>query len=134
MQACGSSAALALGARSLPRVLDGRHTGAARLTAHTASVLMWCRARAQAAFGDALKGVEQVEAVSTSATAAAVDAHLDMLRPAITSYGATVQVGPSGLPVPEPVISSHADLRTCDNRCTQKIRAPAAGAQAKQRC
>ncbi len=49
------------------------------------------RARAQAAFGDALTGVEQVEAVSTSATAAAVDAHLDMLRPAITSYGGTVQ-------------------------------------------
>ena len=48
--------------------------------------------RVQAAFGDALKGVEQVEAVSTSATAAAVDAHLDMLRPAITSYGASVQV------------------------------------------
>ena len=46
----------------------------------------------QGAFGDALKGVEQVEAVNTSATAAAVDAHLDMLRPAITSYGATVQV------------------------------------------
>ena len=48
--------------------------------------------RAQAAFGDALKGVEQVDAVETSATAAAVDAHLDMLRPAITSYGASVQV------------------------------------------
>ena len=47
---------------------------------------------AQAAFGDALKGVEQVDAVETSATAAAVDAHLDMLRPAITSYGASVQV------------------------------------------
>jgi len=49
------------------------------------------RGRAQAAFGDALTGVEQVEAVSMSATAGVVDAHLDMLRPAITSYGATVQ-------------------------------------------
>ncbi|KAK9833449.1 hypothetical protein WJX81_006415 [Elliptochloris bilobata] len=46
----------------------------------------------KAAFGGALKGVEQVDSVETSATAAAVDAHLDMLRPAITSYGATVQV------------------------------------------
>ena len=58
----------------------------------------------QGAFGDALKGVEQVEAVNTSATAAAVDAHLDMLRPAITSYGATVQVWP-GNPNPSLPIS-----------------------------
>ena len=55
----------------------------------------------QGAFGDALKGVEQVEAVNTSTTAAAVDAHLDMLRPAITSYGATVQVW-LGYPNPNP--------------------------------
>ena len=39
--------------------------------------------------------------MNTSATAAAVDAHLDMLRPAITSYGATVQVW-LGYPNPNP--------------------------------
>ncbi|EIE23413.1 NifU-domain-containing protein [Coccomyxa subellipsoidea C-169] len=46
----------------------------------------------QGAFGDKLKGVLQVDATSTASDLASVDAHLDMLRPAIASYGASVQV------------------------------------------
>ena len=46
----------------------------------------------QGAFGSKLKGVQQLDAVSTSANMPAVDAHLDMLRPAIASYGAKVEV------------------------------------------
>lgn len=46
----------------------------------------------QGAFGSKLKGVQQLDAVSTSANVPAVDAHLDMLRPAIASYGAKVEV------------------------------------------
>ncbi len=50
---------------------------------------------AQGAFGDKLKGVQQVDSVSTASDVASVDAHLEMLRPAIASYGASVQVGPA---------------------------------------
>ncbi len=50
---------------------------------------------AQGAFGEKLKGVLQVDATSTASDLASVDAHLDMLRPAIASYGASVQVSPS---------------------------------------
>ena len=50
----------------------------------------------QAAFGEKLKGVEQVDAAFTASDMASVEAHLDMLRPAIASYGATVQARPSG--------------------------------------
>ena len=46
----------------------------------------------QAAFGEQLKGVEQVDAQSTSATVAGIDGHLDQLRPAIQSYGGSVKV------------------------------------------
>ena len=46
----------------------------------------------QSAFGGALKGVQQVGAQDTSATLATVDAHLDMLRPAIANYGGSVAV------------------------------------------
>lgn len=46
----------------------------------------------QSAFGEALKGVQQVGAVDTSATLASVDAHLDMLRPAISNYGGSIVV------------------------------------------
>ncbi|CAL8472276.1 g11818 [Coccomyxa elongata] len=46
----------------------------------------------QGAFGDKLKGVQQVDSVSTASDVASVDAHLEMLRPAIASYGASVQV------------------------------------------
>ncbi|KAK9905518.1 hypothetical protein WJX75_001443 [Coccomyxa subellipsoidea] len=46
----------------------------------------------QGAFGEKLKGVQQVDSTSTASDMASVEAHLDMLRPAIASYGATVQV------------------------------------------
>jgi alanine racemase len=51
----------------------------------------------QGAFGERLKGVQQVDAAggggaNTGAGVAAVDAHMDMLRPAIASYGASVEV------------------------------------------
>lgn len=46
----------------------------------------------QAAFGEKLKDVQQVDTTDTSSSVASVNAHLDMLRPAIASYGATVEV------------------------------------------
>jgi hypothetical protein len=52
----------------------------------------WC-VDAQAAFGEKLRDVQQVEAASTSSSVESVDGHLDMLRPAIASYGASVEVG-----------------------------------------
>ncbi len=55
----------------------------------------------QGAFGSKLKGVQQLDAVSTSASVSAVDAHLDMLRPAIASYGAKVEVRMFLLGIPE---------------------------------
>lgn len=50
--------------------------------------------RAQSAFGEELKEVQQVNAIDTSASLGTVDAHLDMLRPAISNYGGSVQVPP----------------------------------------
>lgn len=46
----------------------------------------------QAAFGDQLKGVEQVDVQNTAATVVGVDGHLNQLRPAIQSYGGSVKV------------------------------------------
>lgn len=46
----------------------------------------------QNAFGEALLEVQQVNAIDTSASLATVDAHLDMLRPAISNYGGSVEV------------------------------------------
>lgn len=48
-----------------------------------------------AAFGDALKGVEQIGVQNSSASSPEVEAHLDSLRPAIASYGGLVKVLPS---------------------------------------
>ena len=48
----------------------------------------------QGAFGERLKEVKQVDAIDTRATVAGVDSHLDMLRPAIKSYGGSVKVRP----------------------------------------
>lgn len=53
--------------------------------------------RAQSAFGEELKEVQQVNAIDTSASLGTVDAHLDMLRPAISNYGGSVQVPPPPL-------------------------------------
>lgn len=39
-----------------------------------------------------MKGVEQVDAKDTSTTVFSVNSHLDMLRPAIKSYGGSVEV------------------------------------------
>ena len=46
----------------------------------------------QGAFGAKLKGVQQLDAANLSADVATIDAHLDVLRPAIASYGAKVEV------------------------------------------
>ena len=65
----------------------------------------------QGAFGDILKGVEQVDAGGGGgggADVAGVDAHLDMLRPAIASYGASVEVRPWGVLLTLPCM---ADVR-----------------------
>ena len=47
----------------------------------------------QAAYGEQLKGVEQVDVQNNAATVAGVDGHLNQLRPAIQSYGGSVKVG-----------------------------------------
>lgn len=52
----------------------------------------------QGAFGAQLKGVQQLDAANLAADVASVDAHLDMLRPAIASYGAKVEVSSAKLP------------------------------------
>jgi Fe-S cluster biogenesis protein NfuA len=44
------------------------------------------------AFGDKLKEVTQVDAIDTSASVSSVNSHLDMLRPAIKSFGGSVEV------------------------------------------
>ena len=46
----------------------------------------------QGAFGEALKEVRQVDAKDTSSSVLSVNSHLDMLRPAIKSYGGSVEV------------------------------------------
>ena len=46
----------------------------------------------QGAFGEALKEVKQVDAKDTSSSVFSVNSHLDMLRPAIKSYGGSVEV------------------------------------------
>lgn len=58
----------------------------------TSTMKMGIERALQAAFGEQLKGVEQVDAQSTSATVAGIDGHLDQLRPAIQSYGGSVKV------------------------------------------
>jgi Fe-S cluster biogenesis protein NfuA len=58
----------------------------------TATMKMGIERALKSAFGDALKEVQQVGAIDTSATMASVDAHLDMLRPAISNYGGSVVV------------------------------------------
>jgi len=49
----------------------------------------------QNAFGDKVKEVKQVGAIDTSASVSSVNSHLDMLRPAIMSFGGSVEVGPA---------------------------------------
>ena len=51
------------------------------------AVLLW-----QATFGEQLLEVQQVDQIDTSASVDSVNGHLDMLRPAIQSYGGTVEV------------------------------------------
>ena len=46
----------------------------------------------QDAFGESIKEVRQVDGQEKVVTAAAVNSHLDMLRPAIKSYGGKVEV------------------------------------------
>jgi len=58
----------------------------------TATMKMGIERALKSAFGDALLEVQQVNAVDTSASLATIDAHLDMLRPAISNYGGSVQV------------------------------------------
>jgi len=58
----------------------------------TTTMKMGVERRLQEAFGDQLKEVVQVNALDTSASVASVDAHLDLLRPAIKNYGGSVEV------------------------------------------
>ena len=46
----------------------------------------------QATFGEQLLEVQQVDQIDTSASVESVNNHLDMLRPAIQSYGGSVEV------------------------------------------
>lgn len=46
----------------------------------------------QATFGEQLQAVVQVDQIDTSASVQSVNSHLDMLRPAIKSYGGAVDV------------------------------------------
>eukprot|EP00191_Tetraselmis_sp_GSL018_P010034 CAMPEP_0177616742 /NCGR_PEP_ID=MMETSP0419_2-20121207/24373_1 /TAXON_ID=582737 /ORGANISM="Tetraselmis sp., Strain GSL018" /LENGTH=229 /DNA_ID=CAMNT_0019114931 /DNA_START=86 /DNA_END=776 /DNA_ORIENTATION=- len=58
----------------------------------TSTMRMGIERSLQAAFGDELKQVVQVKREEEPADLASVDAHLDMLRPAITSYGGSCEV------------------------------------------
>lgn len=58
----------------------------------TATMKMGIERALRNAFGEALLEVQQVNAIDTSASVATVDAHLDMLRPAISNYGGSVEV------------------------------------------
>lgn len=61
--------------------------------ASSATLKMGIETSLKAAFGDQLKEVVAINPqVDGSATVEAVDSHLDMLRPAITSYGGSVTV------------------------------------------
>ena len=75
----------------------------------------------QSAFGEALKGVQQVGAQDTSATLASVDAHLDMLRPAISNYGGSIVVRskPSTLHLPRTTCTPRSMLRPNDRQDPQ---------------
>lgn len=46
----------------------------------------------QATFGEQLQAVQQVDQIDTSASIDSINSHLDMLRPAIKSYGGSVDV------------------------------------------
>eukprot|EP00898_Chlorokybus_atmophyticus_P007762 jgi/Chlat1/7988/Chrsp7S07745 len=58
----------------------------------TATMKMGLEKSLRAHFGDILKEVVQVDKTDITATVQKVDAHLDMLRPAITNYGGSVEV------------------------------------------
>ncbi|CAI5493709.1 unnamed protein product [Closterium sp. Naga37s-1] len=58
----------------------------------TSTMKMGIEAELQRCFPTQLKEVVQVDVIDTSVTVAAVDGHLDMLRPAISGFGGRVQV------------------------------------------
>ncbi|KAK9828600.1 hypothetical protein WJX72_000970 [[Myrmecia] bisecta] len=58
----------------------------------TATMKMGIERSLRATFGDALKEVMQIDQIDTSASVAAVDEHLNVLRPAIKNYGGMVTV------------------------------------------
>jgi len=58
----------------------------------TATMQMGIEKALEKQFGSALKGVVQVDKIDISASVFAVNAHLDVLRPAITNYGGSVEV------------------------------------------
>ncbi|KAI8467931.1 MAG: NifU-like domain-containing protein [Monoraphidium minutum] len=60
--------------------------------ASSATLKMGIERALKAAFGDALKGVLQVDKVDTSASVASVDDHLNVVRPAINGMGGAVEV------------------------------------------
>lgn len=57
-----------------------------------ATMKMGVEANLRETFGDALKEVVQLNGVAAPTDAAAIDAHLEMLRPAIKNYGGSVEV------------------------------------------
>lgn len=80
-----------------------------------------CRPLLQSAFGGALKGVQQVGAQDTSATLASVDAHLDMLRPAISNYGGSIVVRQKH-PNPESAVPhDHQAQHAMINACSEQL-------------
>jgi len=58
----------------------------------TATMKMGIERSLMAAFGDKLKSVVEVKRQDTPADKEAIDAHLDMLRPAITTYGGSCEI------------------------------------------
>eukprot|EP00897_Mesotaenium_endlicherianum_P004008 jgi/Mesen1/3635/ME000020S03162 len=58
----------------------------------TATMKMGIERSLQATFGEQLKEVMQVDKIDISASITAVNAHLDMLRPAIQNFGGSVEV------------------------------------------
>lgn len=58
----------------------------------TATMKMGIERSLRATFGEQLLEVQQVDQIDTSASLDSVNSHLDMLRPAIKSYGGSVEV------------------------------------------
>ena len=58
----------------------------------TATMKMGIERSLMGVFGDKLKGVVELKKQETPANKETIDAHIDMLRPAITNYGGTCEI------------------------------------------